>query len=59
MTKEFFELLEKFIDAKITYEITSREEDEDGYRISAIRERKEVDKLRLKLETFFTYGTKS
>ena len=37
--------LDKYIDAKIQYELASREEGADGYRDSALKEQKEMDKF--------------
>ena len=43
MNKEDIKKIQKYIDAKIEYEFASREEGSDGYRISAIVERKKLE----------------
>lgn len=49
MNKKEIEAIIKYVDAKIEYEFALREEGENGYRSSAIEERKAVEKALAKL----------
>ena len=44
MNREEWNLIKTYIDAKIDYEIAVHEEDEDGYRIEVLSEKKVLSK---------------
>jgi hypothetical protein len=46
MNEKLFELIEKFIDAKIEYQFAINEVDEEGYRSSAPNEAKKIERLK-------------
>ena len=50
MNKELWELIQEYIEAKIEYEIASREEGADGYRQTPYKERKRLETITKKIK---------
>jgi hypothetical protein len=46
MDNELFDLLDKYIEAKIDYAIASEERDEEGYTSTPLRERKKMESIK-------------
>ena len=54
MTKKDWELIKQYIDTKIDYEIARREEDSEGYMVTARSERKLVEAIEDEINKYLT-----